>query len=368
MSEAPVPFLDLGSLHQAMLEELKDEFVEVVRGSAFVGGPQVKRFEEEFAAAHGRAYAVGCASGTDALALSLRAVGVGPGDEVVVPSMTFVATAEAVWHAGATPVIADVDAETLLLSPALVDDVRTDRTRAVVPVHLYGHVVPFEHVEQWNTAGFAVIEDAAQAHLASYKGQVVGTAGTATCFSFYPGKNLGALGDAGAVVTDDEAVADQVRRKRDHGRTEKYVHRELGYSSRLDGLQAAMLRVKLPYLRRWTEARRVVASLYRERLAPLSARGIDLIPWEDGAVHHLLVVRLRDRDRDEVQRRLRELGIGTGIHYPVTLSQQPSLSPWHRPTPEAEAAASSILSLPMDPGMTATSVDRVVEALVAATV
>jgi dTDP-4-amino-4,6-dideoxygalactose transaminase len=356
MSEA-IPFLDLRRLHESIRPELTAAFDRVVADAAFVGSGAVAAFEAAFAVAHGRRVAASCGSGTDALVLTLRAVGVGAGDEVVVPAMTFIATLEAVVHVGATPVIADVDPRTLLLSEETVDAVRTPRTRAVVPVHLYGHVVPFPTLQQWREEGLLVVEDAAQAHLASWEGQPVGSVGHAACFSFYPGKNLGALGDGGAVVSDDEEVVDRIRRLRDHGRLTKYEHEEIGWCSRLDGLQAAFLDVKLRHLRKWNDRRRSLARRYRERL------GSSIVPWSPGAVHHLLVVRVPADRRSEVAESLGAAGIGTGVHYPVPLSRQPSCRPYARPCPVAELAATEVLSLPMDPLMADEDVDRVCDLL-----
>lgn len=347
-----VAFLDLERLHQSIRPELDAAIDRVLHASSFVGGGEVAAFEEAFGQAHGLPAGAGCGSGTDALALALRALGVGPGDEVIVPSMTFVATAEAVVHVGATPVVADVDPVTLLLGPAEVAARRTPSTRAVIPVHLYGHVVPFDVLQAWRDSGLIVVEDAAQAHLATWQGRPVGTVGHAACFSFYPGKNLGALGDGGMVLSSDEAVVAEARRRRDHGRTSKYTHDVVGWCSRLDGLQAALLRVKLGHLPAWTEGRRAAAGRYRDRL------GDALVPWSDGAVHHLLVSRVADRDH--VQAALRDAGIGNGIHYPVPLSRQPwLLDGGAAPAPAAELAAEEVLSLPMDPLITAAAVDEV---------
>jgi dTDP-4-amino-4,6-dideoxygalactose transaminase len=275
--------------------------------------------------------------------------------------MTFVATAEAVVHVGAQPVVADVDPVTLLLDGPSVEAVRTERTRAVVPVHLYGHVVPFDLIGAWRESGLLVVEDAAQAHLAEWRGRPVGSVGNAACFSFFPGKNLGALGDGGMVLSTDPGLIERVRRLRDHGRASKYLHDEVGWCSRLDGLQAAALAVKLRHLPAWTAARRAVARIYRDRLP-----GGLLVPWEEGAVHHLVVIRVPDRE--SVQRRLAEAGITTGIHYPVALSRQPWLERFtpSGSCPSAEAAADEVLSLPMDPLMPAEDVDAVCAALAAA--
>ena len=351
-----VPFMDLGRLHTSIRGELDVAIEGVLAASSFVGGRDVSDFEEEFAAAHEATAAAGCGSGTDALALALRALGVGPGDEVIVPSMTFVATAEAVVHVGATPVIADVEPETLLLGAAGVSAVRSDRTRAVIPVHLYGHVVSFDDMRSWRDSGLIVVEDAAQAHLATWERNSVGSVGHAAAFSFYPGKNLGAFGDGGAVISADERLVAEIREIRDHGRSEKYRHDRIGWCSRLDGLQAAVLRVKLRHLPDWTEARRALAEEYAEHLAPGS-----LIPWSDGAVHHLLV--MRSPRRELLRERATAQGISTGLHYPLTLSRQPSLAPWARQTPVAESAAETVLSLPMDPLMSSAEVRAVADVI-----
>jgi dTDP-4-amino-4,6-dideoxygalactose transaminase len=353
-----LPFQDLARLHRSIDDELREAIESVIARSNFVGAGAARDFEAAFAAAHYRAFATGCGSGTDALALALRAVGIGAGDQVIVPAMTFVATLEAVVHVGATPVIADVDARSLLLTPATTAALQSPRTRAVVAVHLYGHVVPAAHIRAWRDAGLLVVEDAAQAHLASDGETPVGE-GHVAAFSFYPGKNLGAFGDAGAVLTDDEGVASEVARLRDHGRRSKYEHDEIGWCSRLDGLQAAVLEVKLRHLPAWTASRRRLAERYRAQI------GDQLVPWRAGAVHHLLVARVPGGGRDAVARGLREAGIETGIHYPVPLSRQPSCAPWARACPYAEVAASEILSLPMDPLMGDEQVDRVVECFTA---
>ncbi|MEZ5168679.1 MAG: DegT/DnrJ/EryC1/StrS family aminotransferase [Acidimicrobiales bacterium] len=348
-----VAFQDLSRLHGSIADELRLAIDGVIESSSFVGAASGAAFEDAFAAAHGVDHALGVGSGTDALALALRALGVGPGDEVIVPSMTFVATAEAVVHVGAKPVIVDVDPATLLIDAAAVQAARTERTAAVMPVHLFGHVVGADLIRSWQADGLRVVEDAAQAHLASWRDEGVGTVGDAACFSFYPGKNLGAFGDGGAVITNSEDVAARVAKLRDHGRESKYLHDEIGWCSRLDGLQAAVLEVKLRHLPEWTEARRVLAERYRERL------GDRLVPWEAGAVHHLLVSRPGADRRDALLEAPAAQGIGVGIHYPVALSEQPSLAAFARPTPNAEAAAAAILSLPMDPLMRLSEVEYV---------
>jgi dTDP-4-amino-4,6-dideoxygalactose transaminase len=354
-----VPFADLGRLHASIAEELDAAMHDVLSSSQFVGGAHVRDFERAFADAHGADHAVGCGSGTDALALALRGFGVGPGDEVIVPAMTFVATAEAVVHVGATPVLADVDPVSLLLSGDSVAARLTPSTRAVIPVHLFGHVVDSDLMASWRRSGLVVIEDAAQAHLASCTEDPVGSIGHAACFSFYPGKNLGALGDGGAIVSADSGVIDEIARLRDHGRSTKYQHDIVGWCSRLDGLQAAVLKVKLRHLPAWTDARRRIAQRYADHLG----EGV-LVPWQKGAVHHLLVARVSNRDA--VQDRLQRSGIASGVHYPLALSSQPSLARWHTPCAEAERAAAEVLSLPMDPLMDESEVDYVCERLLAA--
>jgi len=350
-----IPFLDLKRLHRSIEDEINDAIATTIENGAFVGKNAIAGFEERFGAAHGTGSGAGCGSGTDALTLALKALGIRSGDEVIVPAMTFIATAEAVVHAGGTPVIADVDPVTLLLTPETVDAVRTPQTRAVMPVHLYGHVVPGAHLRHWRNEGLLVIEDAAQAHLGQTENAFVGSIGHAACFSFYPGKNLGAFGDGGMVISADASVVEEVRRIRDHGRTTKYTHDVVGYCSRLDGIQAAILDVKLRHLEDWTASRIAIAEHYRHLI------GDRLVPWNDGAVHHLLVARLFDRDA--MQATLGEAGISTGIHYPVPLSLQPWLTESSISCPGAEDAANQILSLPIDPLMTTDEVARVADQL-----
>lgn len=320
----------------------------MISNSSLIGGREVRSFEKAFANAHGLKSGGACGSGTDALALTLRTLGVGPGDEVIVPGMTFVATAEAVFHVGATPVLADVDPVTLLLTTSTVDAVITGRTKAVIPVHLYGHIVPFDAIDEWKSRGLLVIEDAAQAHLGSWNNEYVGSHSDAACFSFYPGKNLGALGDGGMVLSTSLEVVEGVRLLRDHGRRSKYQHEVAGWCSRLDGLQAAVLGVKLRHLETWTDARRELAERYRSKIGDL------LVPWEDGAVHHLMVARFADRHA--MMYRLKQSGIQIGMHYPVSLSQHDWLRKDHL-LPNSESAASQVLSLPLDPLMSEEEVD-----------
>ncbi len=357
-----VPFLDLGRLHASMQETLSRIIEDVITDSAFIGGARIADFERALADAHGVTDAIGCASGTDALSLVLRAAGIGDGDEVIVPSMTFSASAEAVIHVGATPVIVDVRPGDLLIDPDDVERAITDRTKAIMPVHLYGNVVPPALLKVWADAGLFVLEDAAQAVLGHADGVGIGSMGAAATLSFFPGKNLGALGDAGAVLTNDQALAEQVKLLRDHGRTSKYEHEVLGYSSRLDTLQAAVLHAKLEHLPAWTAARGERAKQYRTLLSEPAA-GVSLLDWHDGAVHHLLVIRVAAGRRDQLQQRLGAVGVATGIHYPVPLSRQPYLAGYARACPVSEAAGLEILSLPIDPLMTSDDVEYVVEQL-----
>jgi dTDP-4-amino-4,6-dideoxygalactose transaminase len=361
---ATVPFLDLGSDLAAsarMRAELDDAWHRTLGSGRFVGGPEVAAFEAEFAAYCEAANCVGVGNGTDALELVLEALGVGPGDEVVVPAATFVATAEAVVGVGAVPRFVDVDADTLLLDPAAVEAAIGPRTVAVVAVHLYGQMADLEALARvTDRYGLALVEDAAQAHGARLSGRRAGSVGVAAAFSFYPGKNLGALGDGGAVVTGDDALAARVRRAADHGRSDddRHLHVVSGRNSRLDGLQAAVLRVKLRGLDAANAARVAAMAHYRAALPP-GCVPLAVRPAAD-PVHHLAVVQVEDRA--VTTRALTEAGIGWGLHYPVPCQRQPAFLRDGRPPvplPVADAAARRVLSLPMSPTLTAEQVERV---------
>lgn len=355
-----VPFADLAGQTAEIRAELDAAWATVVDGHRFVGGAVVDRFEQEWADYCGSREAVAVGNGTDSLHLILRALGIGPGDEVVVPANTFIATAEAVVLAGATPVFVDVDPFTLLVDPAQVEAALTPRTAAVIAVHLFGQMADMTALARVAArAGIALIEDAAQAHGARHCGQPAGSLGVAGSFSFYPGKNLGAFGDGGAITTSDGALADRLRSLRDHGRAlqDRYLHDAVGTNSRLDALQAAVLSLKLTRLDDWTRARRVIAGIYRERL-PREA--IELTAERPGtpSVYHLAVART-DR-RDEAQQALAAAGVETGIHYPVPCHlHEPYRRFARQPLPVAELAAGQILSLPMFPHMSAQQAEHV---------
>lgn len=359
-----IPLVDLGRLSAAIKTEIAIAMGEVVGSSAFVRGPAVDAFEEAFAALHGLDHAVGVGSGTDALALAVRALGIGPGDEVVTQPNTWISTAFAVSYAGATPVFADVDPRTLQMDPAALVGALTPRTRAVIPVHMFGHPAPMTEItEICRGRGIRIIEDVAQAVLARTDGRLAGTFGDLACFSFYPSKNLGCWGDGGAVLTGDADLAAEVRRLADYGREAPYRHGAVGWNARLDTLQAAILLAKLPYLETWTEARRRAAAAYDEHLAGVAATPLATAP---GArpVHYVYVVQVEDRDACLAH--LRGAGVMAQVHYPGTVHLQPcyaDLGYAAGAMPVAEAAAGRILSLPMFPEITDAEVGRVVATL-----
>lgn len=365
-----VPFTDLGAMAGEVWPEIQQDYLACLLDGAYIGGPAVAAFERAWAAYCGVDHVVGLASGTDALQLSLTALGVGPGDEVVVPANTFIATAAAVVRAGATPRFADVSDGTLLMTPDTFAEAITPRTRAVIIVHLYGQMPDMAGlVTIARQMGIAVIEDAAQAHGAEWGGRRAGSFGAAACFSFYPAKNLGAFGDAGAAVTSRPELAGDIRSLANHGRSRGHSHFDhdrIGTNSRLDALQAISLSGKLAHLDEWTERRIAVASRYRELLSSceFTGTGLKLTATEPLArhVYHLFVVRVPRRD--SVRAELAQRGIQTGVHYPVPCHKQPPLR-WlaERPLPVAEQAASELLSLPMFPHMTDCQVDYVCESL-----
>lgn len=357
-----VPILDLKGQHRALLGELMSAIEEVLEGSHFILGPNVKAFEGEAAEYLGISHAVGLNSGTDALHLALRALDIGPGDEVITSTFSFIATAEAISILGAKPVFVDVDPRSYALDPRAVEEAVTPRTRAIVPVHLYG--TPASMIDLVSIArrhDLAIVEDCAQSIGATIDGKMTGTFGTISAFSFFPSKNLGACGDAGMVVTDRADLADRVRALRAHGGRKKYYHEEVGLNSRLDEIQAAILRVKLRHLEEWTEGRRAVAARYDAALAGIG--GLQT-PFEESGyrnVYHQYTIRTARRD--ELQEALRNEGISTMVYYPLPLHLQPAYASQGRKAgdlPNAEAAASSVLSLPISPDLTEEDQQRVV--------
>lgn len=372
-SASGVPFVDLTWQHKPIQDDIQAAVVAVLNRSDFVLGQAVKDIETAFAQASGTAHGVGMGCGTDAIALGLAACGIGQGDEVILPVNTFVATLIGIIRSGATPVFVDCDPQTALIDLAAAESAVTTKTRAIVPVHLYGQMVsPSALLTLAQKHGLLILEDAAQAHLAEREGYRAGSVGTAAAFSFYPSKNLGAIGDGGMLLTQQELIAQTARSLRNYGAVRKYFHTEAGgTNSRLDTLQAAVLNLKLPYLEGWNQARNQIGQQYDQRLAALEELGV--IPMRNdsgtGHVYHLYVVRITADcpvDRTALQLQLQEQGIQTGIHYPVPCHLQPAFkSMGHQPGdfPATEKLSQELLSLPMYPGMTAEQADQVMNAI-----
>jgi len=356
-----IPFLDIAEMHAELRADLDAVWRTAVDSSRFIGGPEVEGFEATWSDYCNTNYCVGLSSGTAALQLVLTALGIGPGDEVIVPANTFIASAAAVVASGARPVFVDVDPATLLLSTDTVRAAITPRTAAVMPVHLYGQPPDMDAIGAIaEAAGLAVIEDAAQAHGATWSGKIAGSMGIAGCFSFYPGKNLGACGDAGAVVTNDWALAEEIRALSNHGRrhNDPYQHTLIGGSHRLDALQAGILRVKLRYLDAWNARRRQAAALYAAQLASLPVTWVGCDP-RAVSNYHLAVIQTDARER--LRQGLTAAGIGVGIHYPIPCHQQVPFAGQPIPSlPVVERAAQRILSLPMRPHLTPADIEEVV--------
>jgi dTDP-4-amino-4,6-dideoxygalactose transaminase len=359
-----VPFVDLKAQYDTIRDEVTTAVAAVFESSQFVLGDAVSRFERAFAEYLGSSHAVGVASGLDALSLALRALNVGPGDEVILPANTYIATALAVSAVGATPVLVDCREDTYQIDPALIEQAISSRTRALIPVHLYGQAADMAAIGAIAEAhGLPVVEDAAQAHGTQYDGRRCGTFGRMGCFSFYPGKNLGAYGDGGLVVTDDENLAERLRRLRNYGQRVKYEHVEKGVNSRLDSVQAAVLGVKLPYLDGWNARRAGHAARYSELLA---GRVLAVPARDPRSTHtyHLYVVRVANREA--IVKSLAERGIQTGIHYPIPIHLQSAyrdLGYGPGDFPVAERCAGEILSLPMYAELTEEQIEAVVGAL-----
>ena len=363
----PIPLVDLAAQQAEIFDALAGDVERVLRTAAFIGGPDVAGFESEYAAYTGTAHCVGVANGTDAVELALRAVGVTRDDEVILPANTFIATVEAVARIGAMPVLVDVHEDTLLIDAEAVARALGPRTRAVVPVHLFGQVAAVDEVERL-VAGSAIsiVGDAAQAQGATRLGVHAGALGRLAGTSFYPGKNLGAAGDAGAVTTDDPELARRLRLLANHGSATKYVHETLGFNSRLDALQAVVLRHKLRRLDAWNTRRRELADTYLGALAGLPGVTLPVVDPDGVPVWHLFVLRVQERDK--VLSRLHDAGIGAGIHYPYPVHLTEAFSSLGRPGdfPVSEAAAADMLSLPLYPHLSPEQQERVVEAFVAA--
>ena len=349
-----VPFLDLKAQYVSIKDEVAVAIQQVLDKTAFAGGPFVAQFEQEFAEFCKTKNAVGVGSGTDALWLALLGLGIGPGDEVITVPNTFIATAEAISFCGAKPVFVDVDEKTYNMDPGLLEAAITPKAKAVIPVHLFGQMADMDPImEIARKRGLYVIEDACQAHGAEYKGRMAGSIGDAGCFSFYPGKNLGAYGEAGAVVTNDAELAKKIRMLRDHGQEKKYYHGVVGWNARMDGFQGAILSVKLKYLRKWNEERRQNAGIYNQTLSNLDTV---ILPHEEGYgkhVYHIYAIRVKNRD--SLISALVEKDIHCGIHYPIPLHLQKAyqvLGLGKGSFPASEESAGEFVSLPMFPELT----------------
>jgi dTDP-4-amino-4,6-dideoxygalactose transaminase len=359
-----IPFVDLKAQYASIKNEINEAIADVVESAWFVGGPKVADFEEKFAKYVGARHAVGTSSGTSALHLGIAALGIGPGDEVITASNTFIATTEAITHAGAETVLVDVEDDTLLIDPARVEAAITSKTKAIIPVHLYGQPVDMNAIRNIASRhSLKIIADAAQAHGAAINGDRSTILGDVTCYSFYPGKNLGAYGDAGMVVTDDKDIAERVAMLSDHGRHGKYTHKVEGFNHRLDAIQAVVLEVKLRHLDEWTARRRSRANRYTEAFADGPVR---VVGEAEGRhhVYHLFVVRTGEREK--LGKALQDRGIASGIHYPIPLHLQEAyqhLGVNRGAFPVAERSAEEIISLPMYAELSDEMVDEVIAAV-----
>jgi len=353
MTKVLVPFVDLKAQYRIIHKEISPKVDDLLTSGSYILGAPLLEFEEAYARYCGVSHAIGVANGTDALILALKALNIHPGDEVITAANTFVATAEAIVHAGARPLLVDIDPQTYTIDVTRIAARITNKTKAIIPVHLYGQPADMDPImEIANRHGLYVIEDAAQAHGAIYKGRKTGSIGHAACFSFYPTKNLGACGDAGSVVTNDEQIALTLRKLRDHGSTEKYQHDLIGYNSRLDTLQASVLLLKLKYLDDWNRARMEHARLYDELLSKISGIVTPNFPGDNSHVYHLYVIRVQKNSRDRLLKYLKGRGIVTGIHYPQPIHLTRAfafLEYGVTDFPIAESYAQEILSLPMYP-------------------
>src|SRR5215471_15848777 len=359
-----IPLVGLYDQYQIIKPEIDEAIESIISRSAFIGGEDVRKFEEEFAAYCEAKGCVGVGNGTDALYLTLRAMGIGHGDEVITVAHTFIATSEAISSSGAKPVFVDIREDTMLMDAGLIESAITPRTKAIIPVHLYGQPCDMDAIMQIAEGhGVKVVEDAAQAHGARWRGRRVGSIGDAGCFSLYAGKNLGAFGDAGAVVSNNSDLIERVRMLANHGSLDKYTHKMEGVNSRLDGLQAAVLRVKLHHLDEWNDRRRRHADFYFETLVRLDLQ-LPVVREHARPVWHLFVVRVADRETLDTA--LRKEGISTGIHYPVPLHLQPAYGDCEKNKyvlPVSERVASRVISLPMYPELTSAQLSRIANAI-----
>ncbi|MEG4283535.1 DegT/DnrJ/EryC1/StrS family aminotransferase [Microcoleus sp. A006_D1] len=373
MSSLPpkVPFVNLSLQHQPIQSEIAEAIRKIIEQGDFILGQALAEFETAFAAASGVQYGVGVACGTDAIALGLQACGINQGDEIILPANTFIATLIAVIQAKAVPILVDCDPETALIDLTAAATAITSKTKAIIPVHLYGQMVsPTQLLNFANRHNLIIFEDAAQAHLAEREGYRAGSIGKAAAFSFYPSKNLGCFGDGGMLITNDAELAKKMRTLRNYGAPSKYLHTEIGTNSRLDNLQAAVLNVKLPYLEKWNRDRHLAAQHYNTLLEPLKHQGIVPIANHSntGHIYHLYVIQITEKSpiaRNLLQEKLAQQGIQTGIHYPVPCHLQPAYQNLGNrgDFPLTETLCEQILSLPMYPGLSNTQIEQVVQAI-----
>jgi len=359
MSQTKIPVLDLKPQYESIKEEIQTAINRVIESGQFIMGPDVKAFEQEVAAYLGVKYAIGVNSGTDALVIGLRAAGIGEGDEVITTPFSFFATAESISNVGAKVVFADIEASTYNIDPQHIRAKISSRSKAIMPVHLYGQSAAMGEIRSIaQEYGLKVIEDCAQSFGARYDGKAVGTIGDVGAFSFFPSKNLGGYGDGGMIVTDDEKIAEVAGMLRVHGAKKKYHNEVLGYNSRLDTIQAAILRVKLQYIDEWNQGRRRVAEIYNQLLADV--KGLVTPGLAEGHVFHQYTIRITGGKRDKVQQYLTEQGIGTMIYYPIPQDQLPVYKGQYEACPVSDLAAQEVLSLPIWPELEEDMIERVV--------